>query len=182
MHHVRPAHIVQGNSLCAPEGDRAISEESEDNAQLITDGSSSQGDISSISNFHFGARESDGGSPSIDSSNTNRDDDAISYESDVLSDNLKTLEELLDELKMDIGPDKDKELWKIRKFIVSHSYPLIVMLYQLLGNDTITEEDRDNTRAFKLKFTSTMSRTTFNQMRQVFSHKMTLNSEYRILK
>ena len=119
MRRVRPAHIAQGNSHRAPESDRARSEESDNNAQPITDGSSSQGDISSISNFPFGSGESDGGSPSIDSSNTDRDDDAISYESDVLSDDLKTLEELLDELETDIGPDKDEELWKIREFDLS---------------------------------------------------------------
>jgi hypothetical protein len=56
------------------------------------------------------------------------------------------------------------------------------MLITLIsGNDIITEEDRDNIRAFKLKMTSTMSRSTFNKMRQAFAHKMTLNSEYRIL-
>src|SRR6202035_830230 len=49
------------------------------------------------------------------------------------------------------------------------------------GNQILTEEDRDNVRAFKLKIMSNMSRKTFDQMRFTFRHKIDLDSGWVIL-
>jgi Transposase family tnp2 len=49
------------------------------------------------------------------------------------------------------------------------------------GNHILTEEDRDNIRAFKLKIMSNMSRKTFNQMRYTFKNKLEIDSEWVIL-
>ncbi|KAF7340818.1 hypothetical protein MSAN_02111100 [Mycena sanguinolenta] len=45
-------------------------------------------------------------------------------------------------------------------------------------NAILTEQDRDNIRAFHLKLVSKMPRTAYNQMVYAFSHKMDLSSEW----
>src|ERR1700722_3485310 len=49
------------------------------------------------------------------------------------------------------------------------------------GSDVLTEEDRDNIRAFQLKMEGNMPRRVFNQMRRAFQHKMTIDSEWVII-
>ncbi|KAJ7048297.1 hypothetical protein C8F01DRAFT_1267845 [Mycena amicta] len=49
------------------------------------------------------------------------------------------------------------------------------------GQKKFTEKDRDNCRAFLLKVLSNMTRDTFNQMREAFSHKLEINSEWVII-
>ncbi|KAJ7342785.1 hypothetical protein DFH08DRAFT_782626 [Mycena albidolilacea] len=49
------------------------------------------------------------------------------------------------------------------------------------GNGVLTEKDRDNIRAFKLRMLSKMPRVAFNHMRNTFSHKMDISSEWVIL-
>ncbi|KAJ8596210.1 hypothetical protein M405DRAFT_689804, partial [Rhizopogon salebrosus TDB-379] len=46
----------------------------------------------------------------------------------------------------------------------------------------LTEEDRDNLRAHSLRIKSHMPRATFNELRSKFSHKMNIDSEYKMLK
>ncbi|KAF8119859.1 hypothetical protein EV363DRAFT_1171018, partial [Boletus edulis] len=50
------------------------------------------------------------------------------------------------------------------------------------GNALLTDADRDNIRAFKLKLISNMPRSVYNNLRQVFRHKITLDSEWVILR
>ncbi|KAJ7083126.1 hypothetical protein B0H15DRAFT_749862, partial [Mycena belliarum] len=45
----------------------------------------------------------------------------------------------------------------------------------------LSEQDRDNIRAFKLKLVSRMPRTAYNQMVYAFNHKMDLSSEWVML-
>ncbi|KAJ7027106.1 hypothetical protein C8F04DRAFT_1294979 [Mycena alexandri] len=45
-------------------------------------------------------------------------------------------------------------------------------------NLILTDKDRDNIRAFKLKLVSRMPRTAYNQMVYTFAHKMDLSSEW----
>ncbi|KAJ7173917.1 hypothetical protein C8R43DRAFT_873458, partial [Mycena crocata] len=49
------------------------------------------------------------------------------------------------------------------------------------GNDVLTDTDRDNIRAFKLKMMSNMSRDVFEQMRWAFDHKLDIGSEWVII-
>ncbi|KAG2121439.1 hypothetical protein DEU56DRAFT_746664, partial [Suillus clintonianus] len=49
------------------------------------------------------------------------------------------------------------------------------------GNDVITEEDRDNIRAFQLKMLANIPRHAYDRMRYAFRHKMTLDSEWVIV-
>lgn len=46
----------------------------------------------------------------------------------------------------------------------------------------LTDEDRDNIRAFQLKLVGNIPRRVFNRMRQSFRHKMTIDSEWVILR
>ena len=45
------------------------------------------------------------------------------------------------------------------------------------GNGIVTDIDRDNIRAFKLKMFGNVTRCTFNQMRHAFRHKLEIRSE-----
>ncbi|TFK45218.1 hypothetical protein OE88DRAFT_1640219, partial [Heliocybe sulcata] len=45
----------------------------------------------------------------------------------------------------------------------------------------LTDEDRDNIRAFKLRMVSKMSRESFDLMRITFSHKLSISSEWIML-
>ncbi|KAF8339245.1 hypothetical protein F5887DRAFT_889596, partial [Amanita rubescens] len=58
---------------------------------------------------------------------------------------------------------------------ISDTYILL-----LPGNDIISDEDRDNIRAFKLWIKSKMPRDAFNMMRDSFSHKMKIGSQWII--
>ncbi|KAJ7777638.1 hypothetical protein DFH07DRAFT_876868, partial [Mycena maculata] len=60
-----------------------------------------------------------------------------------------------------IMPDEEERLWDIR-------------------NDVLSEEDRDNIRAFKLKLMANMPRTAFDQMRYSFNHKLDISSDWVI--
>ncbi|KAH9911719.1 uncharacterized protein B0H18DRAFT_891936, partial [Fomitopsis serialis] len=51
----------------------------------------------------------------------------------------------------------------------------------LIGNYALTEKDCDNIRAFKLRFILDVPRRAFNHMRESFSHKMDIDSEWVIL-
>ncbi|KAG1729422.1 hypothetical protein EDD22DRAFT_788864, partial [Suillus occidentalis] len=51
-----------------------------------------------------------------------------------------------------------------------------------IGNTLLTEEDRDNLHAHSLRIKSHMPRATFNELREKFSHKMDIDSEYKMLK
>ncbi|KAF9231533.1 hypothetical protein BU15DRAFT_28482, partial [Melanogaster broomeanus] len=46
----------------------------------------------------------------------------------------------------------------------------------------LTDQDRDNLRAFSLRLKTNMSRSDFAQLRSAFAHKLTLNSEYIVEK
>lgn len=48
----------------------------------------------------------------------------------------------------------------------------------LIGNAMLTEEDRDNIRAFNLRMKTMMSREDYAEMRKTFDHKMNLDSLY----
>lgn len=50
-----------------------------------------------------------------------------------------------------------------------------------LGEHVLTEQDRDNIRAFKLRMVSNMPRTAFDQMRFAFQHKLDISSYWVIL-
>jgi Transposase family tnp2 len=54
--------------------------------------------------------------------------------------------------------------------------------FSLSGNDIITETDRDNIRAFKLKMFGNVTRRTFDQMRRAFQHKLEIKSEYAMVR
>jgi hypothetical protein len=45
----------------------------------------------------------------------------------------------------------------------------------------LTDEDRTNIRAFKLKMVANMPRSAFNHMRHAFRHNLDISSEYAIL-
>lgn len=49
------------------------------------------------------------------------------------------------------------------------------------GNDVLTEQDKDNIRAFKLKLMANMPRVAFNQMRYAFSNKLDISSDWVIM-
>src|ERR1700691_3610602 len=52
----------------------------------------------------------------------------------------------------------------------------------LEGNSIITDQDRINARAFKLKRMSNMPRRTYHQMRHTFSNYLDIDSEYVALR
>lgn len=52
-----------------------------------------------------------------------------------------------------------------------------LITFSLSGNDIITETDRDDIRAFKLKMFGNVTRRTFNQIRHAFRHKLQIRSE-----
>ena len=88
-------------------------------------------------------------------------------------------EEMISRLEEMIGPEDDIELWGTRK-----SGPpnlALVDTYSNPGNDVLTENDRDNIRAFKLKMMSNMSRDVFEQLRYAFDHKLDLSSEWAMI-
>ncbi|KLO12793.1 hypothetical protein SCHPADRAFT_828994, partial [Schizopora paradoxa] len=51
----------------------------------------------------------------------------------------------------------------------------------VLGDDILTDDDKNNIRAFNLLMRSTMTSKTFRQMRWAFRHKMDIDSEWVIL-
>ncbi|KAJ7271371.1 hypothetical protein B0H12DRAFT_731303 [Mycena haematopus] len=67
--------------------------------------------------------------------------------------------EMIRQLEEMIAPGQEAELWAIR-------------------NETLTDQDRDNIRAFHLKVMSNMSREVYEQLRHAFDHKLDLSSEY----
>ncbi|KAF7360422.1 hypothetical protein MVEN_00772300 [Mycena venus] len=71
-------------------------------------------------------------------------------------------ENMIRQLEEMIGPEQEAELWRMR-------------------NDTLSDKDRDNIRAFKLKMMSNMSRDAFEQMRYAFNHKLDISSEWAML-
>ncbi|KAJ7215472.1 hypothetical protein GGX14DRAFT_391900 [Mycena pura] len=73
-----------------------------------------------------------------------------------------SLEEMVKQLDEMMGPDNEAELWDVR-------------------NHVLTEQDRDNIRAFKLKMVSKMPRTAYKFMVYAFNHKMDLSSEWVML-
>lgn len=91
-------------------------------------------------------------------------------------DNPISLEEMMVQLEEMRGPEEEAKLWDARKYI-STSYLLVSVLI-IVGNDILTEKDRDNIRTFKLKMISRMPRTAYNQMAYTFTHKMDLSSEW----
>ena len=105
-------------------------------------------------------------------------EDDLSYDSDALSEDLQTLHEMLEDLRIHSGPGEDEEFWKLRTSCLLLTTKLLT---SYSGNEILTEQDRDNIRAFNLKLTSTMSRSAFEQMRRAFAHKMSLDSEWVIL-
>jgi hypothetical protein len=54
-------------------------------------------------------------------------------------------------------------------------------MYLFKGNEILTEDDRDNIRAFKLKILSNMSLRTFNHMRHIYRHRLHIDSRWVIL-
>ncbi|KAJ7733130.1 hypothetical protein B0H16DRAFT_1732424 [Mycena metata] len=68
-------------------------------------------------------------------------------------------DEMIAELEEMLGPDEESELWAQR-------------------NETLTEQDRDNIRAFRLKMLSNMPRVAFAQMRHAFRHKLEISSHW----
>ena len=81
-----------------------------------------------------------------------------------------------EELENMLGPEHSSDLYRIRTS--SHSLLNRHQLIYSLGNDIISESDRDNIRAFKLKMFSNMPRRTFNQVRHTFRHKCDIDSEW----
>ena len=47
-----------------------------------------------------------------------------------------------------------------------------------LGNSILSDNDRDNIRAFNLRLTPNLARSAFNQLQHSFSHKLDLDSLY----
>ncbi|KAF7372602.1 hypothetical protein MVEN_00123100 [Mycena venus] len=74
----------------------------------------------------------------------------------------KTLEEMEQELDNMLVAEDEKTLWEFR-------------------NDILTEQDRDNIRAFKLYLISKMPRIAFAHMRHAFRHKMDISSHWAII-
>ena len=54
-------------------------------------------------------------SDASDSGSSASEGPGVSYESDLLDDDLTTLDEMLEDLQAQIGPDQDEEFWKLRK-------------------------------------------------------------------
>ncbi|RPD69641.1 hypothetical protein L226DRAFT_471449, partial [Lentinus tigrinus ALCF2SS1-7] len=55
------------------------------------------------------------------------------------------------------------------------------MLITYTGNLHITEEERDNVCAFRLRFIANVPRATYNEFRRAFRRKLALNSDWVIL-
>ncbi|KAJ7069063.1 hypothetical protein B0H15DRAFT_783198, partial [Mycena belliarum] len=51
----------------------------------------------------------------------------------------------------------------------------------MLGNEILTDQDRDNIRAFKLVLVSKMPRVAFNHMRYAFNHKLEISSHWAMI-
>ncbi|KAJ7688851.1 hypothetical protein B0H17DRAFT_937987, partial [Mycena rosella] len=79
-----------------------------------------------------------------------------------------------------IGPDQEAELWAVRESRRLHIF-YAAQTDTAPGNEVLTETDRDNIRAFKLKMMSNMSRDVFEQMRWAFRHKLDLSSEWAVM-
>ncbi|KAJ7266112.1 hypothetical protein C8J57DRAFT_1469942 [Mycena rebaudengoi] len=90
----------------------------------------------------------------------NEDDDAWRGFDEILdADNPTTVEEMLKELEEMLSPDEEADLWDIR-------------------NEILSEQDRDNIRAFRLKMLSSMSHEVFAQMRHAFRSKLEISSHW----
>jgi len=48
-------------------------------------------------------------------------DNTLAYESDTLSEDLQTIEELLEDLQAHLGPETEEEFWKIRMLFLSYT-------------------------------------------------------------
>ncbi|KAJ7477662.1 hypothetical protein FB451DRAFT_1032831, partial [Mycena latifolia] len=77
-----------------------------------------------------------------------------------------------------IDPEEEAELWELH---ASRALSWNVEVDARLGNAVLTEQDRDNIRAFKLKMMSNMSREVFEQIRFAFSHKLDISSEWVVI-
>ncbi|KAH6897834.1 hypothetical protein BKA70DRAFT_1115959, partial [Coprinopsis sp. MPI-PUGE-AT-0042] len=53
---------------------------------------------------------------------------------------------------------------------------------QYIAEYPLTERDRDNIRAFWLRFNTRITRRDFRWMKNVFSHKITIDSEWKIIR
>ena len=89
----------------------------------------------------------------------------------------------IDEMIADIedwqGPTKAKEMHSLRE--CCFGWGSIIIESCNLGDHMLTDEDRDNIRAFQLKLVGNIPRRIFNHMRRSFRHKMTIDSEWVIL-
>ncbi|KAF7358774.1 hypothetical protein MSAN_01216400 [Mycena sanguinolenta] len=74
-------------------------------------------------------------------------------------------DEMLRELEEMLDADEEAALWDILTVIIA-------------GNETLTEQDRDNITAFQLKMISNMPRVAFAQMRHAFRHKLEISSHW----
>ncbi|KAJ7182319.1 hypothetical protein C8R43DRAFT_1115958 [Mycena crocata] len=68
-------------------------------------------------------------------------------------------EEMIRGLEEMLGPDEEAELWDAR-------------------NNILSEKDRDNIRAFRVKMICTMPHLAFTQMRYAFRHKLEISSHW----
>ncbi|KAJ7598942.1 hypothetical protein C8J56DRAFT_1092995 [Mycena floridula] len=88
-----------------------------------------------------------------------------------------------DDMYSRVDEDLSEDLSVQQAFQKMQEYHDIDQEFELFDhrNEQITEADRDNIRAFKLKIMSNMSRRTFDAMRSTFSHRMDLGSEWTTL-
>ncbi|KAG1885263.1 hypothetical protein F4604DRAFT_1730884 [Suillus subluteus] len=73
-----------------------------------------------------------------------------------------SLQDIAEQLDAWAGPNVDGDFYDIR-------------------NDIITEEDRDNIRAFQLKMLANIPRHAYDRMCYAFQHKMSLDSEWVVV-
>ncbi|KAJ7147401.1 hypothetical protein C8R43DRAFT_889949, partial [Mycena crocata] len=75
-----------------------------------------------------------------------------------------------------LGPDEEAALWDAS----TQEYSCILTRRDLYhaGNDILSEQDRDNIRAFRLKMICTMPHLAFTQMRYAFRHKLEISSHW----
>lgn len=85
-------------------------------------------------------------------------------------------EERLEELDSMLGEEEYGELWDISEF--SFVFERIKLIAEFTGQDTLSDQDHDMIRAFKLRMLSNMPRVAWDQMRHAFAHKLQICSLY----
>ncbi|KAG2749992.1 hypothetical protein P692DRAFT_201712128 [Suillus brevipes Sb2] len=107
---------------------------------------------------------------------------SVFHDEDFNEDLFPTLEEIEEQLAAWTRPEIEEDFHSIRESTPIQIYTCAITIAINIGDRILTEQDRDNICAFQLKLSSHMPRRMYDTMRTAFSHKISIDSEWIILR